>query len=517
MNTPPHLDYRAIAALALPFMANNAVQAVLNATDTWFMGRISPTAVAAMGAVYWPVLVFVFLFGGIGLSVQTLVAQAVGGRRRHRASQATWLALWGTLVTVPVFIALAALGPALFAPFGLPAATRELALAYWGPRMLGEPLGVALWGLLGFFNGIGRPGVTLQISLGVAVLNVLFNQWFIVGLQGGIAGSAWATNLAQLCGVAAALCWFLAPAYRRPFATLATWRPRLRALGRQFRLGLPIGLLIAADILGFALFQLMQVRLGTVDGAATQIVMVLTSFCYLPGYGIAMAGTTLVGQAIGAGQRDWAWRVGNGIILLVVVLMGVIGIALALAGPWVMPWFAGTDAGAGVIAAQGCVLLWIAAGYQLFDGLSIASSSCLRGAGDTALPAALVLVLSWCLFIPLAHSLSFAPGAGWVSGLPQFGFGVVGGWIAALVYMACLGTMLFVRWRAGAWRRIVLSLAAVAVAGGMGLRPDIASAAMPASGAGTLGAGPGCDYSHGHSSSHSSALTSLRSHTPSPR
>ena len=54
-----------------------------------------------------------------------------------------------------------------------------------------------------------------------------------------------------------------------------------------------MGLLIAADILGFALFQLMQVRLGTVDGASTQIVMMLTSFCYMPAVGIAMAGTTL--------------------------------------------------------------------------------------------------------------------------------------------------------------------------------------------------------------------------------
>ena len=134
----PRLDYRAVAALALPFMANNAVQAVLNATDTWFMGRISPTALAAMGAVYWPVLVFVFLFGGIGLSVQTLVAQADGSRRRRRASQAAWLALWGTLVTIPAFMAFAALGHRLkrrgrhdlvVRVLGLAAAEREIDLA----------------------------------------------------------------------------------------------------------------------------------------------------------------------------------------------------------------------------------------------------------------------------------------------------------------------------------------------------------------------------------------------------
>ena len=86
------IDYLAVATLAFPFMMNSAVQAVLNATDTWFIGRVSPTATAAIGAVYWPVLVFVLLFGGVGLAVQTLVAQAYGARRFARASQATWSA-----------------------------------------------------------------------------------------------------------------------------------------------------------------------------------------------------------------------------------------------------------------------------------------------------------------------------------------------------------------------------------------------------------------------------------------
>ncbi len=82
-------------------MLNSAVQAVLNATDTWFIGRLSPAATSAIGAVYWPILVFMLLFGGVGLSVQTLVAQAYGGRRYARASQATWTALWASLLTVP--------------------------------------------------------------------------------------------------------------------------------------------------------------------------------------------------------------------------------------------------------------------------------------------------------------------------------------------------------------------------------------------------------------------------------
>jgi len=72
------------------------------------------------------------------------------------------------------------------------------------------------------------------------------------------------------------------------------------------------------------------------------------------------------------------------------------------------------------------------------------------------LPAIMVIALSWLLFVPLAHSLSFAAGTGWVDWLPQFGLGAVGGWIAALVYVCCLGLVLFFRWWSRAWQRIAL-------------------------------------------------------------
>jgi MATE family multidrug resistance protein len=440
-------------------MVNSAQQAVLNATDTWFIGRVSPAATAGIGAVYWPVLVFALLFGGVGLAVQTLAAQAYGAGRFARASQTTWTALWAALFTVPLFTLLALTGKQLFMPFGIPADVENLALAYWFPRMLGGPLGVALTAILGFFNGVGRPTVTLRIAISVSAINAVFNQLFMFNLGMGVAGSAWATNAAQLLGVAGALIWFLGRATRTRYRSHLTARFHLDALWRQVKLGFPMGLLIAADILGFALFQLMQVRLGTVDGASTQIVMMLTSFCYMPAVGVAMAGTTLVGQAIGAGRRDWAFKVGNGIIGIAVLYMGAIGVLLAAAGPWFLPLFTNSaNPQAAQVVVRASSLLWIAAGYQLFDGLNIASGACLRGAGDVRLPAIMVLALSWLLFVPLAHSLSFAPGQGWVDWLPQFGWGAVGGWFAAVIYICCLGVMLFLRWYSRAWQRISLPL-----------------------------------------------------------
>jgi MATE family multidrug resistance protein len=451
------VDYRAIVVLALPLVLNASTQAALSLIDTWFIGRISTDATAAMGASYFLVLVFILLFGGVGMAVQTLVAQAYGSGRKVRAGRAVWTGCWASLATLPAFVALALAAPWLFAPFGLAPAIEELAADYWLPRMLGGPLAVAMWAVTGFFNGIGRTGVTLWINVFVALANAALNELFMFQLGWGMAGAAWATTVAVALGLVAAIAVFLCKAVHREYASRTTWPFRAAALRRLLTLGLPMGLSVTMDLAALSMFQLMQVRLGAVDGAASQLAMMLTSICYMPAVGIGVAGTTLVGQSIGAGDRDWARKVGNATIRLSVGYMGVFGVLLAAAAPWLLPAFvAAGDPHAAEVVRLGATLLWLAAIYQAFDGLNIGSSFCLRGAGDVRVPAIVVLVLAWGLFMPLAHMLTFAPGEGWVPGLPQAGWGAAGGWIAAVVYCCALGVSLFLRWRSGAWRKIVL-------------------------------------------------------------
>jgi MATE family multidrug resistance protein len=450
-----HVDQRAVLALALPLMANSAVQIVLNLTDMWFMGRISTRALAAVGAVQWLVVVVVLVLGGAGTAVQTLVAQFFGARRYRRAGQAVWTALWAMACAAPLFVLVGAGRHVILAPFGFDAEIERLAAAFWFPRVGGAFLGAAVWAMLGFFNGIGRPRTTLVITVVTTVTNALLNQAFIFGFGWGIAGSAWATNVAQLAGLLLAVTLFLRSPYRGRYQSHLTWRLHAQPLLRQLRLGVPMGLSPAADLLGISTFQMMQTRLGTAGGAATQMVMILTSLAYMPGFGIASAGTTLVGQSIGAGSREWAQRVGNRVILLTALYMGGIGVLIALAGPWLLPFFVGAhDADSALALVIGVRLLWLAAGYQFFDGLNLGSSLCLRGAGDVRVPAMLVLPVSLLLFVPLAHALTFAPGEGWVNFLPQFGWGAVGGWLAVLIYIMVLGSALFLRWRSRAWQAI---------------------------------------------------------------
>jgi MATE family multidrug resistance protein len=452
-----HVDVRAILRLAAPLMATNAVQAVLNLTDLWFIGRLSTDAVAAMGAIYWIVSCAVLVFGGVGLAVQTFVAQAFGSRRGARASRALWNAVWASLAMIPVFVALSLLGPALLQPFALPPAVQALALEYWQPRMLGAPLALLGWAAMGFFNGISAVRFTMTVVLTVTVANAVFNELFMFVLGMGMAGAAWGTNAAQLTGVVAAFAIFLGPRLDARYRTRLMWRARWSVIRAQLVVGLPIGIMYGADVLGLALSQMMIAQTGAVGAAATQIVMALTSLAYMPTIGVALAGTTLVGQSIGAGSREWAARLGNVVIVACVTLMAMVAVFLIVVGPWLLPLFlSAADASAGDVVALGLILLWPAAAYQVFDGLYCGAGFSLRGAGDTRVPALTALCLSWFFFVPLAHTLIFAPGAGWVDGLPQFGLGARGGWIALMIYVVLLGSAMYWRWRTGVWRRVRL-------------------------------------------------------------
>src|SRR2546429_125471 len=203
----------------------------------------------------------------------------------------------------PLFVLVGAARHLILAPFGFDSQVEQLAAAFWFPRVGGACVGAAGWAMFGFFNGIGRPRVTLLITVVTTVANALLNQLFIFRLGWGIAGSAWATNVAQLAGLLFAVAIFLRSDYRRRYRAHLTWRPHGGALMQQLRLGVPMGLSPAADLLGFATFQMMQTRLGTAGGAATPMVVILTSLAYIAGFGIPSAGTTLVGQSIGAGAR----------------------------------------------------------------------------------------------------------------------------------------------------------------------------------------------------------------------
>jgi MATE family multidrug resistance protein len=451
------VDYRAVVAIAWPLFVQFGVQAFLNVIDTWFVGRLGAGAVAGMNAVSFSSFTVLLLFGGSGIAVQTIVAQRHGEGRRARAGQAAWHGVYSGVLLAPLALVVALAGPAIFNFFALPPDVVQGASDYWLPRMAAGGLVVVYFSLSNFFNGVGSTRVSLMGAVVAAVFNILLNWLFILELGWGMYGAGLATSLAVVGGVLFYFVVFFSRRFRIEFATAGMWRPRLRVMKAVFALGLPIGVHSMFDVGAFAAFQLMVGKLGAVPGAATQIAMILTSLGFLPVAGLNFAAATLVGQSIGAGDREWAAKVGSACIRIAFIYMAFWAVLFATAGgPLSSIFVEGSDPSAPAVIELSATLLLIAAGYQLFDALNLGTLGCLRGAGDVLVPTAALLVLAWCLFVPLGHALIFEPGQGWVDFLPQYGLGAKGGWIAALVHITLLGSFLFLRWKSGAWKKKVV-------------------------------------------------------------
>ena len=221
----PRLDYLAVIKLAFPFMLNSAVQAVLNATDTWFVGRLSPAATSAMGRSLLAGFGLILLFGGIALSVQTLVAHAYGAGRYARASQATWTALWGALLHACRCSPCSRRAAGCCSRrSGCPPA-RSISPWRTGSRECSARRSASRFtraGILQRHRPARRSRCASRSWWRSRML--LLNQLFIFGFGLGVAGSAWATGAAQLAGLAMAFAWFFSPANRAPLP-LASHQP----------------------------------------------------------------------------------------------------------------------------------------------------------------------------------------------------------------------------------------------------------------------------------------------------
>ena len=203
------------------------------------------------------------------------------------------------------------------------------------------------------------------------------------------------------------------------------WRPRWTVIRAQLKVGLPIGVMYGADVLGLALSQMMIAqtsaigRRGHADRHGADVDGLHADHRHRArghdaGGAVHRRGQPRLGQP--PRQRGHrAVRGADGLRRRAAARRRALGVAAVreqrrtrrrrASWRWAL------------------VLLWPAAAYQIFDGLYCGASFCLRGAGDTRVPAATALVLSWFLFVPLAHTLIFAPGQGWIDGLPQYGLG----------------------------------------------------------------------------------------------
>jgi MATE family multidrug resistance protein len=406
--------------LALPVIGVQLGIMLMSAVDTAMLGHLSAEALASASIAH-VVSITLLMFGAGTLSaLDPLVSQAFGaGDRRAAGGHLQRGLVLAVVLTLPISLLMIDIGPLLRAlgePPGVAAGATlylRLLIASNLPLLLFHALRQSLQAM-----SIVRPSLyaiaAANLVNGLANYALIFGRWGCPRL--GAPGSACATAAARW----AMFLWLLLAA-RRPLrenvAGLSGWRGlgdvwrrtgAWRPMARLLRIGLPIGLHMAIELLLFVAIALLMGRFGTEAIAGHQVAILLSAVSFMVPVGIAGAAMTRVGNAIGRADLPAARRTAAVCLGLGVGVMSLFAALFALAPRQLAALFTADPA---VIAAA-ARLLPIAAAFQVFDGTQAVSAGILRGTADTALPAAGAIVGYGLLGLPAGILLAFGCGLG---------------------------------------------------------------------------------------------------------
>ncbi len=432
----------ATLALAGPLILANLAVTLMTTTDYVMLGRLSPEALAAAALgfnLYQPA----FLLGiGVVAAVSPIAAAKLGAGDpidgvRRSTHQALLSAL---LIAVVTWIPLSQTTAILTAIGEPPELAREAGRYMWAFQ----------WGLapsLMFFAGrsvfaaFERPRAPLLAGLIAVAFNALANYALIFGKLGapalGIIGSGLATTLSQTLMLGLLVLFsFVDPRMRRLRLFPLPWRTDRSEMAALWRLGLPIGGTIAAEVGVFAAATLLMGLIGPATLGAHTIALQIASLAFMVPLGLGQAATVRIGRAFGA--RDRASIVRAGIAAFGVTLaFAVLSAAAMIAAPrFLISWFLPIDApeNAATVAIA-IALLRVAAIFQVFDASQATLANMLRGLHDSRLPLIIAIVGYWGIGAPVGAALGFAT--------PLAGVGI---WIGLATGLAIVSVLLGMRW-----------------------------------------------------------------------
>jgi len=433
-------ELQRLFALAFPLAAAEAGTQAMSLVDMAVIGRLGGLELAAAGlanAVFFGISVFGL---GLMLGVDPLISQAVGARELSRARRVMWQGIWLALITAALLTVLLCLGPFLLRAIGVKSEIIRPATVF----LLIRTIGLSPW--LVFFviraylqaHHVTRPMVTSMIVSNI--LNLIIDIVLVFGFGPipalGVAGAAISTVSCQFLQMG-----IVALAVRRiPTDGRISRRWNSVDIRRALRVGLPTALQVTAEVGIFALVALLAGRMGTVDLAAHQLVISLASFTFTTALGVATAGSVRVGLAVGARDRHAARLAGYAAFVGAAMIMSAGALAFILFPAQLARMITNQRE---VIAAA-VPLFFVAALFQLSDGLQAAGIGALRGAADTRFAFFSNLVGYWIVGLPMSLFLGF-----------HLKMGVVGLWWGFVAGLTTVAVLVFVRFRDLSSRDIV--------------------------------------------------------------
>jgi len=432
-----------VLRLALPATAEQMLAMMVGIVDTYLVGHLGAASLAAVGlAAQWTMLATT-LFGSIATGSTALIARFVGAQEENQANQ---VVRQSVLLGLLVGAATTLLGVSLSQPaLRLLGAQSDVALM--GSSYLRLVSCVFLFSTLTFLGnaclrGAGDTRTPMVVMAVVNVVNIVVAWTFINGSFGfprlGVVGSALgAASGATVGGILVT-------------ATLLRGRGILRLrlghlrfdwglIRRILNVGLPTGIEQLFFRTGFMVFARILSGLGTFAYAANQVAINGWSLSFMPGFGFAVAATTLVGQSLGAGRSDLAERRGYTTYWMGALIMTAAGLAFLIFPRSIVAFFT-NDAQVIALATRPLQMVgWI----QPVSAAAMIFSGALRGAGDTRYPMVATILAIWVVRLPLAYLLSHT-----------FGWGLQGAWVGIVVDVSVRAAFNYLRFRGGRWKMV---------------------------------------------------------------
>ena len=425
-----------IVSLSIPSILAQISATVMFFIDASMVGHLGAKASAAIGLVEttgW-------LMGGLGsaanMGFSVQVAHFIGANDMEAARRV----LRQSIVCCMIWALVISITALCISPY----------LPYWlgGNEEIAHDASLyfAIFGFSGiFFQMEGLAGSMLKCSgnmkipsvlnIGMCVMDVVFNYLFIYILEMGVVGAAIGTGLAMLV-TASAMMYFLLVKSKmlslvgRP----GSFKPKEDTIRTAVKIGAPMGLQHLLMGGAYIVSTVIVAPLGTIAIAAHSLAITVESLCYMPGYGIAEAATTLVGQGIGAGQRMLTRSFARMSVALGIGVMTLMGVLMWIFAPELMALMSPVEE----VIALGTQVLRIEAWAEPMFAAAIVCNGVFIGAGDTLVPAVMSLVSMWAVRLTMAATLA-----------PKYG--LKGVWTAMAIELTFRGSIFLTRLFKGNW------------------------------------------------------------------
>lgn len=398
---------RKIWQVSWPAMVEMIMYMIIGVIDVAIVGRLGAAPLAAVGLGAEIFFSIVLLFEALSVGSSVLVAQAKGANNYSRIMSLTLhtLVIGGIIGIITGAIGLIN-AEKIVGLFGVEKKVYKDALSYLLITFKITPFAITLYMMHAVFRGMGRTDIPMQIALIVNLFNALGDYILVYGKFGfpalGVAGAAFATSLAHVLGLLLAF-YFLFKNKKELFKNADIRKISLKP--GIFRDILVLGTPSLLEQFFWALSNLVSIFLivyaGTLAYASHQLAITVESISFMPGFGIAIAASVLVGQSIGARDKKMARNYARGTLEFALVIMGFFGLLFALFPFRIAALFAHDP---DIISLAGS-LIRIASLEQLTIASSMVFGGILKGSGNTRTPMLISTLFTWLFRLPLIYLL----------------------------------------------------------------------------------------------------------------